>query len=111
MLNTSHNERYINLREMFEMAGFKNLLGDILFEEFEDLCKTVLDSLKESDINKFDENMDDETNKLYDYWLEIGGKELARKWVNDNGGTIIIVRKDEFRQYLIAAFIGWLEGH
>jgi hypothetical protein len=94
------------------MSNMKNLLGDMDFEEFEAKRKSVMDKVKGLNIKEFYELKCDDTSKFYDYWLEIGGRQIANKRVlSQYGGVITTIEElDEYTQYLLKRFIGWLES-
>jgi hypothetical protein len=93
------------------MSNIKNLLGDMDFEEFGVKRKSVLDKVKALEINEFNDLCCDDTATFYDYWLEIGGKGIAYERVqNHYGGQVTLEQVDEFAQYLLDRFIGWLKS-
>jgi hypothetical protein len=91
------------------MANMKDLLGDMDFEEFEVMRKSVLQKMKRANWKLLTES-DNETKTIYNYWLEIGGKELIKNWVNDHGSHMTEVRVLEGISYIVGAFISWLES-
>lgn len=95
---------------MIRMASMKNLLGDMDFEEFEVTCRTVLEKLTSMDVEMANEPYHEEARKLFNYWIEIGGRELIQKWVRDRGGYILELNVEECMTYMYDSWIGWLEG-
>lgn len=78
------------------------------FEDFEVQCKTVLEKIK--DIDDFSEAYCEDARTMFNYWLEIGGRELIHKWVNDRGGYITENKVEECMIYMFVSFVGWLES-
>jgi transketolase len=76
----------LNQKEMFYMSGMKDLLGDMTLEEFEVMRKTVLEQIEKL-YDSNDVEISSDARKLYDYWLELQGKEYAQKWVKYNGSN------------------------
>jgi hypothetical protein len=66
------------------MSKMKDLLGDMTLEEFEVIRKTVLEEVKKLYDSKI-VKVSPEALKLYDYWLELHGKQYAQQWVKYNG--------------------------
>jgi hypothetical protein len=97
---------------MSMMSNMKNLLGDMDFEEFEVKREQVLDKVKGMSSIEFIELHCDDVTTFYDYWLEIGGKAIANKRLKTHHKGIIttIGEFDEYAQYLLDRFVGWIES-
>lgn len=91
------------------MDNMRNLLGSMGFEETEVNRKLVLDEIE----HLYDDGVEIslKARKLYDYWLELQGKEYAQKWVKYNGsnGQINYEQVKVLIKEMFNKFAKWLD--
>ena len=92
------------------MSGMKSLLGDMTFEEFEEMRRDVLEKLRDRQWTKFEEEYCENARQLYNYWLQIGGRVLIHNWVHDHGGCVLESEIVECMYFMFDSFVDWLES-
>lgn len=94
------------------MSNMKNVVVDTTSEEFEVKRKLVLKRLDKIHLDEIDGEYCAEARELYDYWLEIHGREYTQKWVKYNGsnGQINTEQLNVLIKELMLKFRGWLES-
>jgi hypothetical protein len=106
-----YEEIHMTKMEMIMMGKIKDLLGDMDVEEFEVRRRSVLDKVKDLNVDEFIGLCCEDVTAFYDCWLEIGGRYIAGKhMITHYGGRILIDEVDDFIHHLLKRFIGWLES-
>ena len=95
---------------MILVSNIKNLLGDMDFEEFEELREAVLNEIKDTDMSNIIELCCTEGNVLYKFWMQLDGQTLLKQWLFDHKDVSDKVYYMDLMRYLSNNFVEWLEG-